>query len=461
MKKYRVVIGNLLVAFLLSLLLGGGLPGQGTSPLANSTPGILLSHLYDSGFSLGDDNYNACFQASDGKIYYVLASGSADVGAQMYAFDPSTERIQHVGDLTEAAGEKGLHAIPQGKGHSLFVESHGKLYFASHVAYYSVSHEQEVIGTPPPGYKPYPGAHFLSYDLKTHQFENLAQAPEGEGFQTFSMDAERGRMYGITWPSGLFLRYDLPTHALKNFGPVSVGGEKGTPGTTFRVICRSIPVDREDGAAYFTTADGDIIRYRYDTDSLEKIQGCSLKRDVFGDINPAQPGTMGYNWRQVIWYPPEKVFYAVHGRSGYLFRFDPKAEKVEVLTRLVSNVTRASGMYDSFKYGYLGFTLGPDGHTIYYLTGTPPARSLPGGEQDQGIHLVTYDIPAQRMIDHGVLQLADGQRPFGTQAIAVARNGKIYTVAHVGRRRRESGTTSEKAQVPRVDLLSFPNPVHP
>ncbi len=31
--------------------------------------------------------------------------------------------------------------------------------------------------------------------------------------------------------------------------------------------------------------------------------------------------------------------------------------------------SRRSGMYDEFSYGYLGFTLGPDGHTLYYLTG--------------------------------------------------------------------------------------------
>jgi hypothetical protein len=28
-------------------------------------------------------------------------------------------------------------------------------------------------------------------------------------------------------------------------------------------------------------------------------------------------------------------------------------------------------MFDEFSYGYLGFTLGPDEQTIYYLTGGP------------------------------------------------------------------------------------------
>jgi hypothetical protein len=449
LKKYRVAPYYFLGLILLLLISGRTLRGQQTQPKSVPTSGIILSHFYNSGFSLSDDNYNACFQASDGKIYYVLASGSPDIGAQMYAFNPSTKKIQHVGDLTEASGEKGLNAIPQGKGHSGFVEFNGKLYFATHIGYFNaIPGGQEVMGTPPPGHKPYPGGHFLSYDLQTGKFESLAKAPQGEGFLAFSMDARRGRLYGITWPSGLFLRYDLRTHKLKNFGPVSMGGEKGTPGSTFRVICRAIAIDPENGSAYFTTADGDIIRYRYDSDSLAKVQSVNLRKDVFGYLKPSQPGTMGYNWRQAIWYPYEKAFYAVHGRSGYLFRFDPRAEKVEVLTRLVSNETHTSGMYDSFKYGYLGFTLGPDGHTIYYLTGTPPGRGISSDNVDRAIHLVTYDIPSKKTIDYGALQLDNGLIPFFAQSIAVGRNGMVYTVSKV----REKGRV-------RVDLLSFPNPV--
>ena len=50
--------------------------------------------------------------------------------------------------------------------------------------------------------------------------------------------------------------------------------------------------------------------------------------------------------------------YGVHGNSGYLFRFDPVREQVEVLDRITSEPSRRSGMFDEFSYGYLGFTLG-------------------------------------------------------------------------------------------------------
>jgi len=456
-------------------------PQKEAKPVA--THQVLQAHFYDSGFPQADDNYNACFRASNGKIYYVLCSGSVETGAQMYALDPATGKIAHVADLTEAAGEKGMHAVPQGKGHSIFVESGGKLYFATHVGYYNppTAAGQELAGTPPPGYKPYPGGHFLSYDLATGKFESLAKAPEGEGIISFMMDPERGRLYGITWPSGLFLRYDMHTHQLKNFGPISLGGEQGIPGKTFRVLCRSLALDPDDGSVYFTTADGDIFQYRYDTDSIEKLQECNLRKDVFGSLDPSKPGTMGYNWRQAFWYAPQKVFYAVHGRSGYVFKFDPRARKVEVVERLVSNATRESGMYDRFKYGHLGFELGPDGHTIYYLTGAPPgttggesaAGGMPGEslgtretgrltpaeaiqrkvdaaaspEEDEDIHFVTYDVISRKYNDDGVLQLENGARPFFAQSIAVGSRN-IYTVAKV----------RDKAGHVRVDLLSFPNP---
>ena len=435
---------------------------QKNAKAADTSTQVLQAHFYDSGFGLADDNYNACFRASNGKVYYVLCSGSVDTGAQMYALDPATGKIEHVADLTEAAGEKGLHAVPQGKGHSIFVEHNGKLYFATHIGYYNpaTASGQEVAGTTPRGYKPYPGGHFLSYDLATGHFEDFAKAPQGEGIISFTMDPARGRLYGITWPSGLFLRYDMQTHQLKNFGPYTLGGEKGIPGKTFRVICRSLALDPDDGSVYFTTADGDILHYEYKSDSLEKMTECDLRKDIFGQIDPSKPGTMGYNWRQTLWYPPQHVFYGMHGRSGLLFKFDPRARTVEVVTRLVSDVTFKSGMFDRFAYGYLGFALGPDGHTIYYLTGAPLASA--GGaratsssadktaavNEDEDIHFVTYDIASGKRVDHGVLQLEDGSRPFFAEAIAIGSKN-IYTVAK----------TRNKEGHLRVDLLSFPNPV--
>jgi hypothetical protein len=407
---------------------------------------------------------------SDGKIYYVLSSELFDVGAKMFCYDPVANKIEPLGDITEACGEKDAKTIVQGKSHVTFVEQGGKLYFATHVGYYSIIDGMEKIGIPPQGWKPYPGGHFLAFDMKTKEFEDLAKAPRGEGIITFAMDTQRGRLYGLTWPAGHFLRYDLAKKDLKDLGPISREGENGK-GENYRTLCRSFVVDPADGSLYFTNGDGDIFRYRYDRDgvpnaesrvggpgAIELVTGDDMRKDYFGLYDPTSAGHMGYNWRQTCWYEPEKMVYGVHGNSGYLFRFDPHKVQVEIVARITSAPSQRSGMFDQFSYGYLGFVLGPDGRTLHYLTGGPvyvDGRRVAGksktamGESKgmENLHLVTYDIPAGKYTDHGQIFFADGQRPYYVNSLAVGKDGSVYCLSRI----TENDHT-------RTDLISIPGP---
>ena len=417
----------------------------------------LIARTYDSGFALSHDTYNGMGTGSDGKIYYVLCSESYEIGAQMYSYDPAADKIQHLGDLTEACGEKGLKAIAQGKSHVPFMESGGKLYFATHVGYYSIIDGMEKIGIPPEGYKPYPGGHFLAYDMASGTFEDLATAPRGEGIISMTMDTRRGRLYGLTWPVGYFISYDLKTKELKDFGAVSKQGEDGK-GENYRTLCRALVVDPKDGSVYLTTGDGDILRHAYDSDSVDVVAGEDLKKDYFGLYDPTSPGHMGYNWRQTAWCEREQAVYGVHGNSGYLFRFDPRVPRVEVLDRLTSMPSKRSGMYDQFSYGYLGFALGPDGRTLHYLTGGPVyvdgkrvvgKSSTAMGESKgvENLHLITYDIPTGTYTDQGPIFFKNGDRPAYVNAIAVGKDGTVYTLSRISRRGRIQ-----------TDLISIPAP---
>lgn len=417
----------------------------------------LTARVHDSGFELAHDTYNGMLAASDGRIYYVLCSEQADVGARMYRYDPSTEDIHYCGSLTEACGEGDLNAIAQGKSHVNFVESGGKLYFATHVGYYSIIDGMEKIGIPPEGMKPYPGGHFLSYDMETGAFEDLGTAPHGEGILSMTMDTKRGRLYGLTWPTGWFITRDLPTGDLKNLGKFSLEGENGK-GPTYRTLCRALVTDPHDGSVYFTTGEGRILRYDYEDESVEVIEGEDLVKDYFGKYDPTNPGHMGYNWRQTLWHEPSRSIHAVHGNSGYLFRYDPAANRVVVLDRITSLPSRRSGMFDQFSYGYLGFSLGPDGETIYYLTGGPvyvDGRRVRGKESTamgeskgvENLHLVTYHIPTRAYRDQGAIFLESGERPAYVNSIAVGRDGTVYTLSRVS---RGEGTVT--------DLISIPGP---
>ena len=413
----------------------------------------LVGITHDSGFADGHDPYNGMGCASDGKIYYVLSADKFDVGARMFCFDPATGQIKFLGDLTAACGEQGKKSIVQGKSHLNFVESNGKLFFATHLGFYSSVDGMEKMGIPPPGWTEYPGGHLLSYDPKTEKFENYGVAPDREGILAFNLDTKRARGFGLTWPSGIFFRFDYARHDLKSFGRTCALGEAGK-GPDYRTVCRSIAVNPADGSAWYSTSEGNIFHYRADTDSVEAVKGDNLKKDYFGIYDYTSPGHMGYNWRQTFFRAADQMVYGVHGNSGYLFRFDPRQERVEVLDRITSEPSKASGMFDQFSYGYLGFGLAHDGKTVYYLTGGPiyeNGRRVAGkastamGEAKglEDLHLVTYDLDRREYRDHGAIYYPNGERPLYVNSLAIGLDGTAYFLARI----TENGHT-------RSDLVS-------
>ena len=400
----------------------------------------LVAKQYYSGFELAHDTYNALSAISDGKIYYVLSSASIEKGGQFYCYDPLTDNIKFLGDLTEICGEKGMNTIPQGKSHVDFHERNGKLYFATHVGVYEIIDGMERLPVNPAGCKPYKGGHILCYDLVSGEFEDVVTAPNGEGILTMAMDEHRGQIYCITWPTGNFLHYDADKSKLIDLGPTSANGEAGVPGEDYRVLCRSMFIDPRDGAVYFSNSEGEIFTYSPFSKAIKKVEGVDLRLDYFGVYDPRHPGSMGYNWRKIFWHPSELVAYGVHGNSGYLFRFDPRRRSIEIVERITSLPSRRSGMFDQFSYGYLGFTLGPDNETVYYLTGGPVyvnGQKIQGEKQIakgaarglENLHLVTYHLPTGNYKDHGPVFYKDGSIPTYVNSIAVGKDGHVYMLA--------------------------------
>ena len=405
----------------------------------------LIARSFDSGFLDAHDTYNAMSMASDGCLYYVLSSDKIDVGGQMFRFNPSTEEIKHLGDLNDICGQSGKKCIAQGKSHVLFYEYQHKLYFATHVGYYQLIDGMDRLPEQAPdGFDLYPGGHILSYDLGNETFEDLAIIPNGEGVVSMCMDTKRGNMFGITWPTGQFFTYQVNDKKLTLLGKISGNGEAGTPGKDFRSLCRALVVEEDTGYCYLTTIEGDI----YYVDPMElkmhRLADVHLRLDYFGKYEPSLPGTMGYHWRQIFWYAPEQVAYGVHGNSGYLFKFDPKAQSIEIVERITSLPSKKSGFFDQFSYGYLGFSLGPDGQTIYYLTGGPifengkrieGEKSIAKGAAKglENLHLITYEIPTNTYQDHGPIFYENGDRPLYVNSISVDAAKNVYTLARVNR----------------------------
>jgi hypothetical protein len=109
-------------------------------------------------------------------------------------------------------------------------------------------------------------------------------------------------------------------------------------------------------------------------------------------------------------------------------------------------------MFDMYYYGYLGFALGPDGRTLFYLTGGPIQAggsvrrdgTKVGMQGEENLHLVTYDIPTGACVDHGAIFFAGGQRPSWVNSIAVGGDGVVYALSRI----TEGGRT-------RTDLIAI------
>lgn len=420
----------------------------------------LTAKRYYSGFEGAHDTYNALSTASDGNVYYVLSSEHIEIGGQFYKYNPGQDSITHIGDLTELCGEKGENVIGQGKSHVEFYERDKQLYFSTHVGIYETIDGMDRLPENPPGeYGLYRGGHILSYDMTTGACRDRALVPHGEGMVSMTMDVDRNQIYGITWPTGYFIHYDVANDKLYDLGPIARQGEGGTPGDDFRVLCRSLVVDPRSGRVYFSNAEGDILTYTPGDEAVDQLENVHLRLDYFGEYDPTRPGNMAYNWRKVFWHPGDEVIYGVHGNSGYLFRLDPQKETIELVERITSEPSRKSGFYDQFSYGYLGFTLGPDGETIYYLTGGPVYRDgkrVKGKDEIargaarglENLHLVTYHLPTDGYRDHGPIFYEDGTRPTYVNTIAVGRDGHVYTLA----RMQHEGKTIQ-------DLVKIPDPL--
>jgi hypothetical protein len=408
----------------------------------------LIASCFDSGFLEAHDTYNALSAASDGCIYYVLSSDQINVGGHMFRLDPIKEEIKFLGDLSVICREAGQKSIAQGKSHVLFYEFKNKLYFSTHVGYYQLIDGMDRLPEQAPdGFDLYPGGHILSYDLKDESFEDLAMIPNGEGVVTMTMDTHRGNIFGITWPTGHFFCYQVKEKKLTLLDKISGNGEAGTPGKDFRSLCRSLFVDEDTGFCYYTNIEGDIFYLNPFDLKINKLDVAHLRLDYFGKYEPNLPGTMGYHWRQIFWYAPEHVAYGVHGNSGYLFKFDPKEQTIELIDRITSLPSKKSGFFDQFSYGYLGFALGPDGKTIYYLTGGPiyengkrveGEKSIAKGAAKglENLHLVTYEIPTNTYQDHGAIFYENGDRPLYVNSIALDNLGNVYTLARINRKGR-------------------------
>jgi hypothetical protein len=303
------------------------------------------------------DTYNGIGAASDGRIYYVLSSERHDVAAQMFVLDPASGRPRRVADLDEATGQKGRHVIAQGKSHVNFVEAGGKLYFATHIGFYSIVDGMETMGIPPRASRAIRAG---TCSPTTWQRAGSTTSPTAPSRK--ASDHER------RWAAAAHLRADLAQRRVlplrrrvprvQDLGRFFEKGENGKGRSTARSAARSPSIRKtarctSRAARARSSATATIGR------RSSPVAGDDLKKDYSANTIPTSPGTWPTTGGRRRTAPRTAASTACTGTRGTCSRSIPRAERVEVLDRITSEPFTAQRMFDQFSYGYLGFTLGP------------------------------------------------------------------------------------------------------
>ena len=370
---------------------------------------VTVDYRIFPGLAEMDGNWAALTVAHDGKVYAGLACHGCD--GHMVMYDPATDRVTDIGNLTRLAGEVNLRIGPQSKIHAKFGEgTDGRIYFGTHAGFWF---NYARVGTK----EGYPGAHWMAYDPKTGKVEDFGIGPRYEGINTGAYDSKFNRIYGLTHPCGHFVYYDVASRESVDKGRIN----------NWESICRTLGID-DEGNVYGNFGAGQI--YKYDPRSDEIIElplhipirpkGVSLGRDY----NKSET-----HWRTVVWDSQEKKFYGVDESASLLFSFDPRAGAYGEVTRLGQLCVEGMNDRREIPYATLTLALGRD-RKLYYA---PPAKEFDyAGSQGAGAsHLIVYDLESGSSRDRGEMRLADGRRVIGLNSADTARDGTIYFVGAI------------------------------
>lgn len=370
---------------------------------------VVVDHRVFPGLHEMDGHWSALLEASDGKVYVGLALHGGD-GHLVY-YDPESDRVTDVGNLTRLVGETLRRQGPQSKIHTRFGEGKGgRIYFGTHAGHWW---DYARFGTK----EGYPGGHWMAFDPASGQVEDLGLAIAHDGIVTGAYDPVHHRLYGISYPWAHFIYHDVAGRRSVDKGRIN----------NFDSVCRTLGVD-DHGRVYGSFGRGQIFCYDPESDALTELahrlpireKGISLGRDYRKSESA---------WRVVVWHPDRKVFYGVEESASILFSFDPLQEGAGAV-RGLRQISQA-GFQDrrDVPYATLSLSTGPGGLLYYGAVGKEFDYS--GSTGPAASHLITYDLEKGEMKDQGALTLRDGRPVLGTNAAHSGPSGNVYLVGAI------------------------------
>lgn len=354
--------------------------------------------------------------ASDGKTYFAMSCHNPVNNAQFYSYDPAEDMVTHIADLGAWCGESDSvgQRNTQGKVHSNIYESDGVLYLTTTSTYATDD-------------QPYRGGHFLAYELSTGACRDLASFPDVNGGGLLSMVHEPHfrRLYALHQRDCTLVYYDLDAGTVVSLGQVQHWRQT-----------RDMITDRW-GNVYGGALDGMVWKYDAEADRIS----CLLTR-IPSDPEAPQPTEAedrGHTfWTQMRWDPVTEWWYGVRRNDDYLFRFrTPENKRTHIAD--TEGLVQFSHLPSAENQPRVGsFALTQVGRKLYSCS---MVREWPAGrfvdspkdllDATKGVHLISYDIDANTVTDHGPVFTDGGRRVAQCDSLASDRDGKLYLCATV------------------------------
>jgi hypothetical protein len=171
-------------------------------------PTVPVKHYRFSDVDKDAHFWSALYVASNGKIFVGLCT-HADA-ATVYEFDPRTEGMRQLANLTELLGERGRGIWTNGKIHVQMQELDGWVYFGS---------LSEDNGPPAIDAASYEGPRWFRVSIETGKVETLGRINSFWGLLGQVMDGKRRLIYGLA-ENGHLYRYYIEEDRTEDLGRV-------------------------------------------------------------------------------------------------------------------------------------------------------------------------------------------------------------------------------------------------
>lgn len=442
---------------------------------------LIYCEVFEAGYKEGDCSYNGVYIATNNKIYFSINSHVLTFGVRIYETDPSTKKTEIFWDAAKELPDLHEGHVEQGKIHSPLSEVNGELICATHTGWYVKDHT--ISGTNMV-LKPYMGGYVLAIDLETAKTRIISKPFQnypitfsfkggpltmlGEAIITSIFDRAKNLYYAISFPKARLAKIDIVTgqttiyssrQAKAETVPQFLDTEQKNPNPNYEWILRALALD-DEGNVFGCNGKGEI--WKYDPIKDDIILMKARIEDAIGHENYK---ALSYQnqWRTILWDNIDKVFYGIQWGNSWLFKYDPRKDKIEPIIKWIPEVE--FNYNNKAMMGFLGFTMGPN-HVLYGFRHVPAQE----GTNDLSVHLLTYDLNNKRFIDHGKVMTEDSYTILYAESCAIAENGDAYTVAWVEAReeereeseqRRKKGVFSDVTQPYVMKLIRIPsNRIH-